>query len=218
MAPHDEFWTGLAKLVQEGFPEGLSGSDELSRNIHQFRYVIDAQQAEYVRSHYEGATDEDKLASYARELGCHPFDLFQDWTTSESDRLHQKYRKKGNKNIYPDGSSGPNIKITFNEKFHSEFILNQDEEFLYMLDPGKDLNGIVNGASFNYANGNNQQHQSLDVHYGENDPEFRKEANPYVDEEGGKKYKEPSKEEYQTKGWKEKSDERKRKFKEKIDE
>ena len=168
LAPHDEFWTGLAKLVQEGFPDGLKKTDkpELSRNIHQFRYVIDAQQVEYVRKNYEGATDEDKLAAYARKLGVYPFDPLdlQDWTTKESDRLHQKYRMEDGQIVYPDGSTGPNIKITFNEKFHSEFILNKDGKFLYILNPEKDPNGIVNGASFNYANDNDSKHEALDVH------------------------------------------------------
>ena len=47
---------------------------------------------------------------------------------------------------------------------------------MYILNPEKDPNGIVNGASFNYANDNDSQHEALDVHYGANDPEFRKDA------------------------------------------
>ena len=95
-------------------------------------------------------------------------------------------------------------------------------KFLYILDPEKDPNGIVNGASFNYANENDSKHEALDVHYGvnENDPGFRKEANPYVVENGEekKKYEPPSKKDYRTEGWKEISDERKREFKEKVNE
>lgn len=49
-APHNPFWWELSQLVDLAFPEQtMSQKDLLARQLHQLRYVISSQQAEYVR-------------------------------------------------------------------------------------------------------------------------------------------------------------------------
>ncbi|HFI0959588.1 TPA: DUF3114 domain-containing protein [Streptococcus suis] len=61
-------------------------------------------------------------------------------------------------------------------QFHSEFILNQDGQFALILEERPRVNGVVNGASFNYARANNKRHRQLDMApVGRQDPVFRKE-------------------------------------------
>ena len=55
LPPHHRFWKELAAVVSLAFPkEDLSQSGSLEKKVHQFRYVISSQQAQYVREHYEG--------------------------------------------------------------------------------------------------------------------------------------------------------------------
>ncbi len=59
--------------------------------------------------------------------------------------------------------------------FHSEFILNQDGQFALILEERPHVNGVVNGASFNYARANNKRHRQLDMApVGRQDPVFGK--------------------------------------------
>ncbi|MGC4432487.1 DUF3114 domain-containing protein, partial [Streptococcus suis] len=69
---------------------------------HHFRYVISAQQAYYIRKHYGRAnqTDRDALIAYMKEMddynafldemGVEDADVYNDYSTGESSRLHNK--------------------------------------------------------------------------------------------------------------------------------
>lgn len=67
LAPHDSFWKDVVKLVDLAFPDdSLSKNVSIERQIHQLRYLISSQQAQYVRTHYKkpGMTDKEALAVY----------------------------------------------------------------------------------------------------------------------------------------------------------
>lgn len=168
LAPDAPLWKEIAELVNLAFPKSeLKEKNAFARQIHQLRYVISSQQAEYIRKHYRKGkmTDAQALASY---LKSRPF------THRESARLHNKLRFDKEKKYYPDNKRSYNIKIL--QYFHTEFILSSQGRFLNELDPeGQTEAGVVNGASFNYANRNNKRHWELDVDpIGIHDPAFRK--------------------------------------------
>ena len=76
LAPHDSFWKDVVKLVDLAFPgDSLSKNASIERQIHQLRYLISSQQAQYVRTHYKkpGMTDKEALAVYLR---WKPFTMF----------------------------------------------------------------------------------------------------------------------------------------------
>ncbi len=176
-APHDDVWRELSELVHRAFPLGLCFADDkaLAKQVHQLRYVISAQQVEYVRGIYPSDSDEESLAEYFAAIDG-------EWSDSESDRLHNKRTDAAWQNPL---KIEPNIKLVC-ENFHSEFILDAQGNFLYVLNPNGDLAGIVNGSSFNYAKGNDlwldggenplSVHGLLDVHIEKVDPAFRKEV------------------------------------------
>lgn len=170
LAPHAFFWREIAELVNQAFPsDSLTKSGQLERKIHQLRYVISCQQAQYVRQLFpnERMTDAEKLATYLKP---------HSYTLTESARLHNKYALENGKKVYPDGCQTNNLKIL--QHFHTEFILSSQGDFLNEVDPDKPcLSGIVNGASFNYASANDQRHRELDIlTVRPHDPAFRKEA------------------------------------------
>lgn len=189
--PNNAFWADYAALVRTAAPNGLITGDGIDtdfyRNIHQFRYVIDAQQVEYIRNNYDGKTDEDKLANYIKENNLKQGD---DWDF-ESARLHNKINGSSlNDSSYPGGKFNANYKVLISNAFNSEFIMDSSGNFVYVLDETEDLarkkNSIVNGASFNYATENDYKgassekdnktdHGKYDVDAGKSyDPEFRK--------------------------------------------
>lgn len=170
----------------------------------------------------KGATDQEKLAKFLSS--CKDYNLW------ESDRLHQKKITEGI-GKWPDGYEGGNIKIVIG--FNTEFILNGKGRFKNIIDPeGASENGVVNGASFNYANKNDYDsknksdpksvHGRLDVNIGKVDPEWRKKVIG-KDEE---KYRPPNKEQFKNpsntiystngKSVEEISNERKKKFEDEI--
>lgn len=166
LAPHASFWKQVVKLVQEAFPgQVLSQSGRLQRQIHQFRYLISSQQAEYVRAHYkrDGMTDREALAAYLR---WKPYTLF------DQGRLHQKVALKKGQVRYPGATPSVNLKILLYNRV--EFILDSQGNFLNELDAQVVTEaGVVNGASFNY--GTFKKHWSLDVEpIKHHDPSFRK--------------------------------------------
>lgn len=194
LAPHDSFWGTFAKTVQTAFPADdfsqTDGNQELKSQVHQFRYLISSQQAQWVREHYraEGMTDAEALASYFKSRPSMPYSF------NESSRLHNKayIDKLSGRVFYPDGQkSQVNIKILLD--FHTEFILDQQGRFLNIIDPeGASQNGLVNGASFNYGDrnrpGNRASHTRYDVKPPAVwDPLFRRKAMA----NGGKKFKAP---------------------------
>lgn len=184
LAPDDDFWDSLAQTVQTAYPEQTTlGDDQLGERIHNFRYVISAQQAQYIRDNYQGKTDQEKLAQYlaGKTEGI-------DYSLRESDRLHQKKASEG-AGPYPEGYADGNFKVVIG--FHTEFIINSEGRFQNEIDPeGVTKNGVINGASFNYANQNDDKHARLDVNYGDSDPKWRKQIIAVS------KYAAPSKEKY----------------------
>ncbi|EHI74722.1 Protein of uncharacterised function (DUF3114) [Streptococcus criceti] len=143
--------------------------------VHQFRYVISQQQVQYIRDNYResGMTDEQALAAYLSTMEEGNGD--NQYSLSESSRAHNKVKfdKKG-KPSYPEGSKA-NYKVTIG--FHSEFIVDQNGNFLNEVDPeGRTDNGTINGASFNYAEKNDDLHEKLDGNnaIGRYDPGYRK--------------------------------------------
>lgn len=194
LAPHDRFWKIFSRTLRLAFPADdfsqRDGNQKLKRQLHQFRYVISCQQAQWVRERYRqaGMTDAEALASYLK--GC-PAVLY---SFQESSRLHNKayIDKKSGQAIYPDAqASQANIKILID--FHTEFILDQAGRFLNIIDPeGASQNGIVNGASFNYGERNRPGNQASHTRYDVKtpavwDPHFRRA----VIENGGCKFKAP---------------------------
>lgn len=194
LTPHDGFWKIFSRTLRQAFPADdfsqRDGNQKLKRQLHQFRYVISCQQAQWVRDHYRqtGMTDAEALASYLKDWSALPYSF------QESSRLHNKAHidKRSEQAVYPDGqASQANIKILID--FHTEFILDQIGCFLNIIDPeGASQNGIVNGASFNYGERNRPGNQASHTRYDVKtpavwDPRFRS----LVIENGGRKFKSP---------------------------
>ncbi|HFU4464110.1 TPA: DUF3114 domain-containing protein [Streptococcus suis] len=151
--PHHPFWRHFAGLVNRAFPEQqLAKNGTLNRKVHQLRYLISYQQASWVRQHYgQGKTDWQALIAYLLGLPRWSYRLRQ------SARLHNKQGfGQSRAEILPI-----NLKVLIG--FHSEFILAQDGQFALILDEKPSKNGVVNGASFNYASANNKRHAQLDM-------------------------------------------------------
>ncbi|HFU4455917.1 TPA: DUF3114 domain-containing protein [Streptococcus suis] len=165
--PHHPFWRYFARLVNRAFPEQqLAKNGTLNRQVHQLRYLISYQQASWVRQHYgQRKTDWQALVAYLASLPRWSYRL------RESARLHNKRGfGRSRAEILPI-----NMKVLIG--FHSEFILAQDGQFALILDEKPSKNGVVNGASFNYARANNKRHAQLDMApVGPHDPAFRKKT------------------------------------------
>lgn len=163
--PHHPFWHLFADLIDKAFPcQELAENGELSKQVHQLRYLISYQQATWVRQHYgQGKSDWQALVAYLASLPGWFYRL------RESARLHNKqFFARDEKQTLPI-----NLKVLIG--FHSEFILAQDGQFALILEERPSKNGVVNGASFNYARANNQRHYQLDMApVGPHDPPFRK--------------------------------------------
>lgn len=175
LAPHDVFWWDLAGLVNQAFPkDSLCQANLLARQIHQLRYLISSQQAEYVRKHYKqaGQTDAEALAAYLK-LNF-PWWKRSSYRLTASARLHNKVKLQKGQKVYPSAYSSVNIKILVN--WHTEFILDCQGNFLNEVDAQLlSENGIVNGASFNYGK-SGKRHWQLDVlPVAQQDPSFRQQ-------------------------------------------
>ena len=181
LSPHAPFWYQFCHTIRQAFsPADFiadSGNQRLKGQLHQFRYVISSQQAQWVREHFRksGMTDGQALVAYFQ---AHPDLDCQLW---ESSRLHNKAFVDKDKVIYPDHRPyQANIKIL--HRFHTEFILDREGQFLNILDPeGSSQNGLVNGASFNYGEKpwlfNHSSHYYYDVKSpAQWDPQFRRLA------------------------------------------
>ncbi|WNZ93445.1 DUF3114 domain-containing protein [Streptococcus iniae] len=119
----------------------------------------------------KGETDAQAFAKYLASLEKDQYSLY------ESSRYHNKVADLGNQlPLYSDNIPQNNYKVLVN--FHSEFILSEEGQFLSPLDnQHSDRNSLVNGASFNYANSNNEPHYKLDVELIDRlDPIFIKKA------------------------------------------
>ncbi|TCD45825.1 DUF3114 domain-containing protein [Streptococcus sp. X16XC17] len=165
LSPIDPFWQDLADTVQAAFPLGTLAHDgKLQKQTHQLRYLISAQQVQWVRDNFRSAQEDDRtaLAKYLATL------KEDDYNLNESSRLHNKLatidngKKSDQEAQYADDISQNNFKVVLH--FHAEFNLSENGKFLNKIDPeDTNENGIVNGASFNYADKNDAVHQQLDV-------------------------------------------------------
>ena len=179
LPPHGDFNMYFRRDVVKAFgndnlsPEELEKySDEelaLRQKVHFFRYYLDRQAIYYIRSHYEGATDYEKLLAYGKENN-----IEFDYTTGAN--FHNRFEKSdGFQRPYnmkvqvPKGNTAEGDEL--NNARMVEFIVNMDTgEFdsqwdaydkhkladgRYDSDPGKysneELREIANTESFNYG-------------------------------------------------------------------
>ncbi|WP_259138287.1 DUF3114 domain-containing protein [Streptococcus sciuri] len=164
LSPTDSLWNDLAELTQIAYPnDNFSKNDTLAIQLHQFRYIISSQQAQWIRRHFKTGndTDADALAKYLAKLNS------SDYTLNESARYHNKVASKITQNgilkpVYADNCKESNFKVLIH--FHSEFILSKSGDFLVATDVQKiSQRAIINSATFNYANQNDERHIQLDV-------------------------------------------------------
>ncbi|MFC3932168.1 DUF3114 domain-containing protein [Streptococcus dentapri] len=169
LAPHDRFWVELSGLIRRQM-KGTQFEEEtiFNRQLHQLRYVISSQQAQYVRSFYRkpGMTDQAALIAYMKANKLRP-NIF------DNARLHNKRSFKETLGLFPDDEESYNIKVLLG--VHTEFIIDGFGRFLNEIDAETvTTNGIVNGASFNYGN-TPWSHVRLDVKpVSHHDPTFRR--------------------------------------------
>ena len=172
LSPNHLFWSELARLVQVAYPgESMTEDNLLSHQVHQFRYVISASQAQWIREEFPAKSDWQSMLAYLKDKKERRFWRRRfDFDLTESARLHNKAPK----HVILGFELPINLKILL--AFHTEFILDSRGHFANEIDPqGQTHNGIINGASFNYANHNDQRHYELDVAaIKRHDPLFRK--------------------------------------------
>ena len=176
--PHSSFWSSFSRVVQVAFAQDPLASKEgdqlLKRQIHQFRYLLSAYQAQWIREHYAraGQTDEEALQAYLQETKGIKIDAYA------AARLHNKvYVDQDGQLAFPSRAQAQlNFKVLLN--FHTEYILDQGGQFLNEVDPYQiSENGIVNGASFNYGLARGHTHKDLDIDPVKPwDPPFRKKV------------------------------------------
>lgn len=169
LAPHDKFWKELARLVRRQMKgQDFRQETALNRRLHQLRYIISSQQAEYVRHHYReaGMSDQAALIAYLSDHRLKPSLL-------DNARLHNKRRLVEGAWQFPEERESYNIKVLLS--LRTEFILDSRGNFLNEVDAQVvTANGIINGASFNYGN-TPKSHVTLDVRpIRPHDPTFRK--------------------------------------------
>ena len=176
--PGSDFWTAFSRVVQVAFENDpladQSGDQFLKRQVHQFRYLLSAYQAQWIREHYAraGQTDEEALQAYLQETKGIKIDAYA------AARLHNKvYVDQDGQLAFPSRAQAQlNFKVLLN--FHTEYILDQGGQFLNEVDPYQiSENGIVNGASFNYGLAKGHTHKDLDIDPVKPwDPAFRKKV------------------------------------------
>lgn len=135
--PGSNFWKAFSRVVQIAFEKDpladQSGDRLLKRQVHQLRYLLSSYQAQWIRTHEAraGQTDEEALQAYLQEARAITVDAYA------AARLHNKVSVTSGGHLhYPSGASQQvNFKILLN--FHTEYILNQDGQFLNEVDPVK---------------------------------------------------------------------------------
>jgi len=171
LPPHGDFNMYFRRDVVKAFGDKhLNYKEDLLRQqVHFFRYYLDRQAIYYIRSHYEGANDYEKLLAYGKENN-----IEFDYTTGSN--YHNRFNPKdGFKRPYnmkvqvPQGNSAKGKDL--NNARMVEFIVNLDTgEFesqwdaydnhkladgRYDSNPGKysneELREIANTESFNYG-------------------------------------------------------------------
>ncbi|KHD46125.1 DUF3114 domain-containing protein [Streptococcus hongkongensis] len=177
LEPSHLFWGEFAAQVNQAFPvRSLGEQGTLQKGLHQFRYIISSQQAQYVRNHFkkEGMSDAQALMRYLRKKRGPFFWRKQvDYSFKESSRLHNKLKFEKNCVLFPDNEVSYNMKLLMN--FHTEFILDSYGHFLNETDAETVTErGVINGASFNYGT-QGKRHWDLDVDpIRRHDPQFRR--------------------------------------------
>ena len=176
--PHSSFWSSFSRVVQVAFAQdplaSKAGDQLLKRQVHQFRYLLSAYQAQWIREHFarSGQTDEEALQAYLQETKRIKIDAYA------AARLHNKvYVDQDGQLAFPSRAQAQlNFKVLLN--FHTEYILDQGGQFLNEVDPYQiSENGIVNGASFNYGLAKGHTHKDLDIDPVKPwDPAFRKKV------------------------------------------
>lgn len=205
LAPHGDFNMYFRRDVVKAFGDKHLNykKDSLRQQVHFFRYYLDRQAIYYIRSHYEGANDYEKLLAYGKENK-----IKFDYTTGAN--FHNRFKEsEGFQRPYnmkvqvPKGNSAEGKDL--NNARMVEFIVNIDTgEFesqwdaydkhklpngRYESDPDNyskdELREIANTESFNYgpSKGNNTdvsgiylgKHGMLDVD-GTPEPATRTEA------------------------------------------
>lgn len=172
LPPHGDFNMYFRRDVVKAFGDKHLNykKDLLRQQVHFFRYYLDRQAIYYIRSHYEGANDYEKLLAYGKENN-----IEFDYTTGAN--FHNRFKEsEGFKRPYnmkvqvPKGNSSKDKDL--NNARMVEFIVNIDTgEFesqwdvydkhklangRYESDPGKYINDdelreIANTESFNYG-------------------------------------------------------------------
>lgn len=171
LPPHGDFNMYFRRDVVKAFGDKHLNykKDLLRQQVHFFRYYLDRHAIYYIRNHYEGANDYEKLLAYGKENN-----IEFDYTTGSN--YHNRFNpKEGFKRPYnmkvqvPQGNSAKGKDL--NNARMVEFIVNIDTgEFesqwdaydnhkladgRYDSNPGKysneELREIANTESFNYG-------------------------------------------------------------------
>ena len=126
LAPHGDFNMYFRRDVVKAFGDKHLNykKDLLRQQVHFFRYYLDRQAIYYIRNHYEGATDYEKLLAYGKENN-----IEFDYTTGSN--YHNRFNPKdGFKRPYnmkvqvPQGNSAKEKDL--NNARMVEFIVNID--------------------------------------------------------------------------------------------
>ena len=126
LAPHGDFNMYFRRDVVKAFGDKHLNykKDLLRQQVHFFRYYLDRQAIYYIRNHYEGATDYEKLLAYGKENN-----IEFDYTTGSN--YHNRFTPKdGFKRPYnmkvqvPKGNSAKGKDL--NNARMVEFIVNLD--------------------------------------------------------------------------------------------
>ena len=126
LAPHGDFNMYVRRDVVKAFGDKHLNykKDLLRQQVHFFRYYLDRQAIYYIRNHYEGATDYEKLLAYGKENN-----IEFDYTTGSN--YHNRFNPKdGFKRPYnmkvqvPQGNSAKGKDL--NNARMVEFIVNID--------------------------------------------------------------------------------------------
>ena len=205
LAPHGDFNMYFRRDVVKAFGDKHLNyqKDPLRQQVHFFRYYLDRQAIYYIRSHYEGANDYEKLLAYGKENN-----IEFDYTTGanyhnrfeKSDGFKRPYNMKvqvpqGNSSKYKDLNNARMVEFIVNMDT-GEFDSQWDAYDKHKLANGRydsnpdnyskdELREIANTESFNYgpSKGNNTdvsgiylgKHGMLDVD-GTPEPATRTEA------------------------------------------
>lgn len=171
MPPHHLFLENFARSVIKAYPKGLIPKNNPDtpratlKKIHQFRMYLDRQNIGYIRAHYFGLTDLDKLLAYGKKHRL---------SFNQTSRLHNRY------SVNNPFKGQENDKITTKNGL-SEFIVNVTTgKFMTQWDVLQEENGkigifsegyqpntlkgkeLVETESFNYSD-QAKEHQLFDV-------------------------------------------------------